>query len=227
MGRCFQQAAAALTAGRTQGYWAQPALPPAAALPRMLDPANAGRKEGCFSFPPGASFRVDGVLCTVTEDGALHWTPGGEAPTGPDDGKAPSDAQIRVIPPFSPDKAARCQEPLRADNLWEGIPDHRPAYNRAEQKPDTNRLPTAPSAVVPPSPAPQPSAPPAPAAELPPTPEPPVPQPSAPPAPAPEPAAPPAWMRRPPAEEPPAAAPMGGAWKKSDHTHPVTEEELP
>lgn len=219
MGRIFQQAVNAFLSGWAQEHWAQPALPPSQALPRMLDPASTA--EGRFSFAPGVSFRIDGVFCAVTEDGSLHWRPDGGSPIPTPEVPETKElfSQSHLIPPLRPEKTAFGEDLRRADNLWVDMPEHPPEHNDAGQKQQTNRLHAAPPIVAPPAsvpaPAPQPF----------PEPEPPAPQPAPQTLPKPEPPITPAWMRRPPSESLSAAAPATGAWKKPDRLHANPEEE--
>ena len=249
MGRIFQQAVNAFLSGWAQEHWAQPALPPSQALPRMLDPASTA--EGRFSFAPGVSFRIDGVFCAVTEDGSLHWRPDGGSPIPTPEVPETKElfSQSHLIPPLRPEKTAFGEDLRRADNLWVDMPEHPPEHNDAGQKQQTNRLHAAPPIVAPPAsvpaPAPQPFPEPEPPAPQPapqpfPEPEPPAPQPVPQPFPEPEPPASqpvpqtlpkpeppitPAWMRHPPSESLSAAAPATGAWKKPDRLHANPEEE--
>lgn len=219
MGRIFQQAVNAFLSGWAQEHWAQPALPPSQALPRMLDPASTA--EGRFSFAPGVSFRIDGVFCAVTEDGSLHWRPDGGSPIPTPEVPETKElfSQSHLIPPLRPEKTAFGEDLRRADNLWVDMPEHPPEHNDAGQKQQTNRLHAAPPIVAPPAsvpaPAPQPF----------PEPEPPASQPVPQTLPKPEPPITPAWMRRPPSESLSAAAPATGAWKKPDRLHANPEEE--
>ena len=219
MGRFFQQAVNAFLSGWAQEHWAQPALPPSQALPRMLDPASTA--EGRFSFAPGVSFRIDGVFCAVTEDGSLHWRPDGGSPIPTPEVPETKElfSQSHLIPPLRPEKTAFGEDLRRADNLWVDMPEHPPEHNDAGQKQQTNRLHAAPPIVAPPAsvpaPAPQPF----------PEPEPPASQPVPQTLPKPEPPITPAWMRRPPSESLSAAAPATGAWKKPDRLHANPEEE--
>ena len=219
MGRIFQQAVNAFLSGWAQEHWAQPALPPSQALPRMLDPASTA--EGRFSFAPGVSFRIDGVFCAVTEDGSLHWRPDGGSPIPTPEVPETKElfSQSHLIPPLRPEKTAFGEDLRRADNLWVDMPEHPPEHNDAGQKQQTNRLHAAPPIVAPPAsvpaPAPQPF----------PEPEPPASQPVPQTLPKPEPPITPAWMRHPPSESLSAAAPATGAWKKPDRLHANPEEE--